>query len=62
MMHKWPKLASLSQIACTLYTFSSVMYSLPLEDNLFKKNVSHSDSLLCANSFKTRLLFSNCIA
>ena len=37
MMYKWPKLASLSQIACTLYTFSSVMYSLPLEDNLFKK-------------------------
>ena len=36
MRPQWPKLSSLSQKTCTLFTFSSLVYSLLPKDSLFK--------------------------
>ena len=36
MRPKWPKLASLAQKSCLIYTFSSLMYSLLPNDNRVK--------------------------
>ena len=36
MRPKWPKLASLAKIICTLRSFSSLVHSLLPKDNLFK--------------------------
>ena len=39
MRPKWPKLDSLVHNSCPLYTFSSLLYSFLLKNNLFKNIV-----------------------
>ena len=62
---KWPKLACLTQKTCPFYTFSSLVYSLLPNDNLFKNiftsRVENSVDLDQLTSQKTADLDLHCV-
>ena len=39
---EWSKVANIAQKICTLYTFSSLVYSLLPKDNFFRTNLRNS--------------------
>ena len=47
MIYKWPKVATLAYNTCSLYTFSSLMYSFLPRDNFLKKIFDFTDDRDC---------------